>query len=52
MEVGQSKFWPGAAASKAVVGYARKSGRKFVTRRVEETVDGKPVKGTRVWRTE
>lgn len=53
MEVGDSKFWPGEAAGKAVVAYARKSGKKFATRKeVQTSEENEEVSGLRVWRTE
>lgn len=53
MEVGESKFWPGKAAGKAVVAFARGSEKKFTTRRVTEKDEtGAMVDGLRVWRTE
>lgn len=53
MEIGDSKFWPGEAAGKAVVAFARKSGKKFTTRKVTETDEnGDTRSGLRIWRTE
>lgn len=54
MEVGDSKFWPGEAAGKAVVAFARKSGKKFTTRKTQEPHPdtGVVVDGIRIWRTE
>lgn len=54
MDVGDSKFWPGEAAGKAVVAFSRKSGKKFTTRKTEERVveDGPLLTGLRIWRIE
>lgn len=53
MEVGDSKFWPGEAAGKAVVAFQRKSGKKFTTRKTHETHPDHigTVDGLRIWRT-
>lgn len=47
MEVGDSKFWPGTRAVKAVEAFSRKSDKKFAVRR---TTEG-GVSGVRIWRT-
>ena len=53
MEVGDSKFWPGDAAGKAVAAHVAKTGKGFTTRKVKEVdpESGETVSGVRVWRT-
>lgn len=53
MEVGDSKFWPGSAVSKAVAVFCRKSPKRFTARTLTERdpESGAMVRGTRVWRT-